>query len=182
MLLKIRVSPKGVFDKLQAATEHPKPLLDIAVFESGKEIARRIHSRVRTNITQGRPEWQPLSKVTTTLKGSEQPLVETGQLRDSFQVIEEGDKVLVGIPEGTTRRDGKSMEMIAQTLEHGVTMEVTDAIRGFFAVSGFPLKLTTRFLVIPPRPFFQPAVDETEAEAGRILGPFVSKLLKELGR
>lgn len=147
---------------------------ETAANEFVHEAAEKLRRKIQDNIAFGRPEWPELSMVTKALKGSEQPLRDSGELLLSIQVQHLGNTALVGIPDGTVRTDGTPMDVVADILEHGAAIRVTDKMRGFLASKGFPLKRTTETVVIPPRRFFEPAVREWRDE--------LVKDLEELGK
>lgn len=141
--------------KLAASFERVMPDLT-------RRVGEELHRRIVENINNGRSEWPPLSGATKIIKGSEQPLIDTGQLLRSIQLQIGADSVLVGIPDGMIREDGTEMDLVAAVMEDGTVFEVTPGVRGFFAGHGIPLRKETRFIVVPPRPFFEPAVKAVE--------------------
>lgn len=148
--------------------------------EMQQALAKALLEEVQKKFDQGSPDWPTLSMVTQELKGSSQPLVDTGQLRDSFQILDLGEAVFVGIPDGMTRDDGTSMELVAGVQENGATIKVTDKVRNFFAGKGFPLRKTTEVVIIPPRAFFEPSVQAVEERLPDILGPILDKMFDDM--
>jgi hypothetical protein len=110
-----------------------------------------------------REGWAPLHPLTKFLKKHDRQLIETGAMEDSIEAWNEGDTWLAGIPPSATNSEGRNLAEIANIHEYGAHVPVTNAMRGFFAANGFPLKASTRFLRIPERPFLRPAADRLES-------------------
>lgn len=144
------------------------------------KIAHKLQENILLGIEVGRPEWPPLSVVTQRIKGHSKPLEESGDLKRAIQVTDTKDRVFVGIPSGLKREDGTPMEVVAGVHENGATIEVTDRTRAFFASAGFPLRSSTKVLVIPARPFLEPALRETEEQIGEIVEEFADQVVREL--
>ena len=70
--------------------------------------------------------------------------------------------------------------MIGAVHEDGATIPVTAGIRRFFASKGFPLRADTKFITIPARKWFEPAVKELEEYAPEILDPLFEDVMKEI--
>jgi hypothetical protein len=128
--------------------------------EAVQKVGQAVLDKVQSNLQNGRADWPALSAATVELRGAGQPLNDAGELLRSFGLTFDGDKAFVGIPEGATRTDGTPMDLVAAILEDGAALEVTPRMRGFLAARGVPLRPDTRVLIVPPRPFFDPALQE----------------------
>lgn len=179
MRLSIRLKPEAAFDGLLAELSGGslQARLDAAMPGMVKAVAETMQRKVVANIENGRPDWPALSGMTVELKGHRQPLVDSGELLRSIQIQYVGETALVGIPDGMKRSDGAAMDEIAARMEDGTTFEVTEKMRRFFAAKGVSLRAETRFLVVPSRPFFEPAVEETREDLPEILEPFLKGIL-----
>lgn len=121
--------------------------------------ATRLRDAIRKSYREGRPEHQRLHPFTIKRKGHGQPLFETGKLADSVKVImvpktEDRTDFSVGI-------EDREQAIKAQVHEAGATLRVTERMRMYLRSIGLKLKKTTRFLTIPPRPVFAPALQES---------------------
>lgn len=162
MKLKISLEDAGEVDDLikeltGAALE--KTLVG-GVRQKVRDAATSLHQKLLQNIDNGRPDWPELSEVTRELKGSDKPLNDSGTLRQAIQLRFVGETALVGIPEGSAYPDGTPVDLVAGVMEEGAVIKVTDRMRAFFGGRGFPLRKDTQVIVIPARPFFEPAVKE----------------------
>jgi len=134
-----------------------------------KEAGERLHAKIVGNFQNGRPDWPALSQVTAELKGHAQPLVDSGMLLRNITLTFVGETALVGIPDGAQYPDGTEVDLVASVMEDGAVIRVTERMRNFFAARGFPLRKETEVIMIPARPFFEPAVKELEDELPEIL-------------
>lgn len=112
------------------------------------------------------PANKPLTKV---LKGSDRPLVDTGELVKSIAgEARTWDEAVIGVLRQRVvrgrRGQARDVKNVAAILHEGATIKVTPKMRAyFFELSRqypglvFPLKPTKRYIVIPRRPFLQAA-------------------------
>lgn len=70
----------------------------------------------------------------------------------------DGRKIRVGVMETG------DMGMIAAVHEFGARIRVTDKMRKWFAAQGYPLKTSTKEIVIPERSFIRAGFDSAERE------------------
>ncbi len=63
---------------------------------------------------------------------------------------------------GVFGKDDSHVLMIARVHEYGVQIDVTDAMRGYLAAIGYPLKKETEQINIPERSFIRTTFDEQE--------------------
>lgn len=182
MAISVRLSSDDELRALIAALKKRvfKAEVEEEVGSTRLKIARLLQENILLGLHSGRPGWSGLHDMTVAMKGSAQPLRDRGELENAIQVIEEGDKVFVGIPEGMKRTDGTSMELVAEVMENGAVIPVTDAVRGFFAANGNPLRKSTQAVVIPARPFFEPALAETEEQISEEIGVLQDRIIEEL--
>jgi len=78
-------------------------------------VVRAFNSRGKSN---GKA-WQPLQPATVKAKGSSKPLIDTGQLRNSVQVINAGGVIFVGVPSKVRSTTGGPLVSIAAVHEYG---------------------------------------------------------------
>lgn len=120
--------------------------------------ATRLRDTIRRMYREGRPEHQKLHPFTIKQKGHGQPLFEHGKLAAAVNVFitpvhEDRTDFSVGVLDGTEA-------IKAQVHEGGATIRVTPKMRTYLRNRGLKLKKSTRFITIPPRPVFLPALQE----------------------
>jgi hypothetical protein len=133
--------------------------------------------------------------MTVALKGSDRPLVDNGDLAQSITYdVEDWDRVIVGVLRDKIVKedDGEteSIKSIAGILHAGVTIKVTDKMRGYFAYKHkqylegkekrpwMPLKPSTKTMVVKPRPFMRVAtLKKMQAEYQKIWSKAVQKAI-----
>lgn len=125
---------------------------------------------VKENINKGNfAANQPL---TTALKGSSRPLVDSGDLVKAITNRPFTFQVVIGVLRKVAKRNkltGKidNIQDIAAILHNGITISVTPKMRRlFFALADEnpkikPLNPKTKVIVIPARPFMEAAVAPT---------------------
>lgn len=82
----------------------------------------------------------------------------------TLKIMEKGGRVKVGWREDTKYDDNTPVYKIAQIQEYGARIPVTDKMRKWFAVQGFPLSKHTTEIVIPPRAFMRQTSDKHKKE------------------
>ena len=82
----------------------------------------------------------------------------------TLKLMEKGGRVKVGWREDTKYDDGTPVYKIAQIQEYGARIPVTDKMRKWFAVQGFPLSKHTTEIIIPPRAFMRQTSDNHKKE------------------
>jgi hypothetical protein len=182
MTMGIRIAPYGKFRKLIRDMSRIEKILEgRRTQEALKQLAEAAKGFIVKGIEEGRDSWDDLNDVTKLLKGKETILIDTGSFINAMSVWQEGKRWYAGIPEGAKGSRGQDLTVVGMVHENGATVPVTDGVRGFFAAKGFPLKPDTKFLMVPPRPWFAPAVEELNEFANEILDPLITDLLKEIG-
>ena len=111
--------------------------------------------------------WAPLHEVTRDMKPGAKILVDMGSLRDSITVFSTGSEIAFG-----------STHPLAAVHEFGVTVRVTEPMRGYLHSLGFHLNPDTSFLVIPARPFLTPAAQQLADEMIDIFEQVASPLTR----
>ncbi len=166
--------------------------------------AGHIQVLMKLNVSRGRSEYAPLHPFTIEQKGSEQTLVNHGDMLNSITIQSRGDlRVMVGLFRGVKHTSGKPIVNIGLVHEFGATIPVTDAIRralgflGMFSIGdardspenreGSNLEDTDKSegaafteIVIPPRPFVRPAWQEGRDEAGKLILRAIEKEARRL--
>jgi hypothetical protein len=85
-----------------------------------KGCAELMRREIRKKLKHGDEKWADLAPVTARRKGKDSPLFDSGQLRDAITVLLFGKNIWwVGIPETAKNRNGVSLAMIGNVLEHG---------------------------------------------------------------
>lgn len=126
--------------------------------EAGPILVRHVREAMEAVV---RPELHPFTAET---KGSEKPL-SGGAMEAAVtwraNFLGSGGGVWVGLPAG-------EMATIGRVHEFGVTIEVTDRMRGYLHAQGLHLAPDTLAVVIPPRPFLRPGIERARAELRRL--------------
>lgn len=120
------------------------------------------------------------SPATVAIKGSSKPLVDSSQLfRGITSAVERWDRAVIGVLKNARymskqgkKWQGSDLMSVAAILHYGCTVGVTDEMRKFFFHMASvepgkwkPLSPKTTTIVIPPRPYLNPAVSaEAKAE------------------
>lgn len=107
-----RAAVAGMGARFKAASERANKQ-EAQLFRS--LVVRAFNSRGATN---GKP-WPKLQRATIRAKGSSKPLIDSGQLRNSIAVIDDGDNVFVGIESKKQRSGGGPLVDIAAVHEFG---------------------------------------------------------------
>lgn len=133
-------------------------------------------SKIKEAINKGKVPGRAKTNadLTIAIKGSDRPLVDSGQLTKSISSeVQSWKLVFVGVNRNRTVTDenGKKTGIItiAQTLHDGAAINVTAKMRRFFFWMAFdkespfrgvvkPLKASTKKIIIPPRPFLHVAL------------------------
>jgi len=181
--LKIDFKPaaKKQLRHLIKALEKPEALLNgPKTQETLKHVAEQGLDFLLAGIQRRRSGWSELSAITKAIKGNDRPLVDTGTFIRAMKAWNEGKAWFAGLPEGATGPGGEDLAVIGAVHEHGATIPVSPEMRAFFAFKGFPLRTDTRFIVVPPRPWFGPAAEETEKYAAKVLPALGDILAREL--
>lgn len=149
----------------------PKPFesrLHKHIGKATRKNALVAEGEIKRDIRAGK--YTPNAEVTTILKGSSRPLVDTGELFKSVVgKLESWDVALIGVLKNKiTKRDSdnkpKDILSIAYVLHFGAKIRVTDKMRRYFYALAkkhpgvIPLSIRKRFIIIPPRPFLKAAI------------------------
>ena len=113
-------------------------------------------AQIRRNIQKGGISGGPLHPVTVALKGSGQPLVDSGNMLKTVSWSISGNHVNIGWS------DPKAAQAAA-VADYGATVTVSEPIRRLFAKVGYPLRQDTTVLVIRPRPIAKDVQDQMHA-------------------
>lgn len=179
---QIRIAPYGKYRKLIRDMQRTEEIFEGERTQKAlKQLAEAGRDFIVNGILGSRKAWQGLSEITKQIKGNDFLLVDTGRFVTSMQVWKEDQRWYAGIRRGAKGKKGEDLTLIGIVQEEGATIPVTDGVRRFFAAKGIPLRKDTKFLVVPPRPWFAPAMAELNEYANEILGPFFDDLIKEIG-
>lgn len=182
MAVAVRIAPFGKYRKLiNDLGRIEKSIYGVKTDKALQTLAETGRDFIVTGINSQRSGWKALSEITKFLKGHDRILVDHGDFVGAMQTWKEGQRWYAGIPEGATGSKGQDLELVGAVQEEGATIPVSDKMRKFFAAKGFPLRADTKYLMVPPRPWFAPAVEELEVHADEVLEPLVDDFLSELG-
>jgi len=110
------------------------------------------------------------SSATIILKGSNEPLVDSGKMRRS--IINKKEKKFNyygGIDPKAVSASGKKISDIALAQNAGYVVPVTESLRSFMASRGITLRADTKVLIVPPRPFLSLAFDKAQPKLQKLL-------------
>ena len=164
----------GDWPRLRYIINDFSPKLRIAIRAAARRNAILVLREIKKGIREQSPggqDFAPLHDLTIEEKRSKagigatksrQALIRHGDLINSFtfEVDELQGSFWVGIKDGTTNSEGVDLNMIARIMELGVTLNVTERMRAYFASQGRPLKKETTHLEVPARPFLEPVFNK----------------------
>ena len=190
------------FEELQLIAKRLSTL-DESVFKkeatkAAHDFGELLYAQIMEWMNSGRPDWPSLSDATVMLrslrdekdtpksgenvlgKGSPQPLVDSGSFKRAIQLEKDDSGSALGI---LVPRDesGKDIQMIAEIMEGGALIPVTDKMRNYLATKGIHLRKTTRVISVPKRPLFNPAADLLDENLAEWLKPYEDNILREIG-
>ena len=151
------------FDKFAALVNPTKfsRRLKKNVGQATRKVGLVAEGKIKESIYSG--DYRKNSMVTITNKGSARPLVDTGQLVQSINSKSvDWQTVDVGVLRRAkvSSHQNKDIIDVATILHFGATIKVTQKMRNYFAAKSReepdkwrPIRSSTRFIVIPPRPF-----------------------------
>ena len=179
--LRAKLTISGDFRKMvRKLGQSEKIFYGKKVQAAQKNLANSAKGFIRGGIENQRAEWKNLHPLTVAIKGGEEILYETGAFFRAMKAWKEGNSWMAGLYPDSKGRKGQDHEMVGDDHENGVTVAVTPAMRRFFAAKGFPLRADTKFISVPPRKWFEPAMKELEEYAPQVLDPLVEEIMKEI--
>lgn len=117
------ITKVGDWAAARAATEAMGTRMVRATERATKQEAQLFRRMVVTAFnTRGKSNgtaWVPNKPSTRKQKGSSKPLIDSGQLRNSVQVVDRGGAIFVGIPNFARRKGGGPLVSIAAVHEYG---------------------------------------------------------------
>lgn len=179
--IRIRiVSEKALDDLVRDMRDSPKKFLAdaekiIAI------IAKEFVYLLVSGIESGGSGWDELSDVTKVIKGGDRKLIDSGSFIGALKAWKDGASWMAGIPDGATGDKGQDLETVGAVHEEGAAIPATDKVRGFFAAKGFPLRADTKFIIVPPRPWFGPAADDLDEMIENAILNMIDDFLEGLG-
>lgn len=144
-----------------------------ATLKNGLIAEGKIKEAINKGKIKGPPKGKTNAELTVLMKGSDRPLVDSGQLvRSITSLVHSWDLVRIGVNRNrtVTSKDGKKTTImkIAKALHDGATFKVSKEMRAYFFWLAFgnedtkgivkPLKAKTKVIVVPPRPFLHAAI------------------------
>lgn len=181
---KFRIAPFGKFRKLiNDMSRIEQHLMGKRTEMAMESLAQMAVNFIVMGIEQGRPGWAELSEMTKAIKGNAHLLIDSRSFINAMKVWPSGTGMgwFAGLPPDAKGAKGQDLNIVGEVHESGVTIEVSEPMRGFFVGKGFPLRDDTKYIVIPPRPWFAPAREELDEHADKVLKPLVDELLARLG-
>jgi hypothetical protein len=179
---KIRIAPYGKWRKLIRDMNRAESILEGRKTQRAMEdLAETAKNTILEGLERGREGWAELSDVTKEIKGGSRLFVDSGSFMRSIGTWKEGKRWFAGITPGAKGDEGQDLEVVGAVQEGGAFVPVSDAMRAFFAARGFPLRGDTKFVRIPARPWFAPAVREFEERIEEELSPWVDDVLEDFG-
>jgi len=148
-----------------------------------EDLADLAYVTIVETLEQQKNAFPPLSAVTQWFRQkqgkSTRTRIDTGDFLRGIQQEIRDKYALVGmlVPRNSK---GDDMEMIAKIMEGGATIRVTSKMRRWFAAQGKPLRKSTMFLHIPPRPVFAAAEAEIDAEVDKVVGKYLDQMLAKV--
>jgi len=119
----VTVKKVGDWNAARAATANMGARMVRATDRATRQEAQLFRSLVVRAFNSGGAtngkRWEPNKPATKERKGSSKPLIDSGQLRNSVQVVEKGDMIFVGVPSNVKRSGGGPLVSIAAVHEYG---------------------------------------------------------------
>ena len=167
----------GDWPRFRYIINNLSPRLKIAIRAAARKNAKLLIREIKKGIKKQAPGgivFDKLHELTVIEKArmrgigfvkSNQALIRHGDLINllTFEINSDGS-FGVGYEKNATNSAGKNINMIASVMESGITIAVTDSVRGYFIAKGTPLKNSTTHLDIPARPFFEPVFNQFKDE------------------
>jgi hypothetical protein len=180
--VSIRIAPYGKYRKLIRDMQRAEKFFEGERTQKAiQQLAEAGRDFIVRGIRDTRESWDDLNDITQQLKGKDDLLVDSGSFVESMTVWQVGKRWYAGLPEGAKGSKGQDLTIVGIVHENGATVPVTDKMRNFFLARGVPLRQETKYLIIPPRPWFEPANEELNEYANEVLAPFMDELIKEIG-
>lgn len=139
----------------------------VALASALQTLGPEMVASIRAEMARVQPGLHPFTVAQT---GRARPLV-GGALEAAVafrvETTARGSYVWAGVPSGAGESGGVDLATLAAIHEYGVTIPVTDAMRGYLHAQGLHLKASTLAVVIPPRPFIGPGLRRFTGNGGR---------------
>jgi hypothetical protein len=178
----IRIAPRGRWEKLIRDLTNINRVLEGEKTDTAlKDLAESGKDFIVRGIEDGREAWKALEDITTRIKGSSKPLVDSGDFVGAMDVWKEGRRWYGGLPAGAKGSKGQDLNTVGAVHEYGATIPVSDGMRSWFAAQGFPLRDETTHITVPPRAWFKPAFEELKEYADEVLRPLIDEILEGIG-
>jgi len=114
----------GDWDKAQRRLSQMLSLMEKNIRAATKKNAQSLRDEIKRTIAQGRSEWPANAPLTIAAKGSSRPLVDHGDLMNSFKDIPLSPTMyFVGVPPGKKNESGIDMAGIAEVHEFGAVIK-----------------------------------------------------------
>ena len=148
-----------------------------------RDLTEVTYKSVKAVFESGEKAFPPLSETTRWLRRQAgqgmTPRIASGDLLRALDyTIGDGEATIgILIPRGSK---GQDLEMIARIMEDGAMIRVTENMRRWFAAKGRPLKRTTLYIRVPPRPVFSSIGPEFDKQIDELVTSSMDDILKAL--
>lgn len=155
----------------------------------------RIIAAFKTSGASSGKAWVKNAPSVVASKRSSKPLINTGDLRQSINVVDMKGVIFVGIPSGKRSRDGKRVTQIGEVHEFGkiILIPVTDKMRKYVMMKmrelGYPpsagrAKFTKGVMIlkIPERSFLRSTGQKYFSNRAKVAARYNKSLAKFMGK
>ncbi len=161
----MKVSKFGKWKQLESVLKNCLPArmekaLNRAATKCALLLVREIKKGIKSQAPGGK-KFTPLAEATIEKKGSSKALIDTGFLLSSITQVIVSDKAFVGLLRGTRNKDGEEMVNIGAIMEFGATIQQPNGVT----------------VVIPPRPFLHPVMEQYKPEIKAIFAEEILGLM-----
>ncbi|HPN93700.1 MAG: hypothetical protein BWY28_02205 [bacterium ADurb.Bin236] len=155
----------GDWNKLERTLKNCAPVkFQIALNKAATKCALLLVREIKKGIVSQSPggkKFEPLAAATIERKGSSKALIDTGFLLNAITQKIQGDKAFVGLLRGTRNKDGDEIVNIGAVMEFGATIQHPNGAT----------------IVIPPRPFLHPVMEQHKEEIKKIFSEAILGLI-----
>lgn len=140
-----------------------------------ESLGPQLLAAIREEMRAAQPDLHPFTVARNG--GRTRPLVGTRideALSWRVEATASGSFVWAGVPASA----GEEVLTLTRVHEHGATIAVTPAMRGYLHAQGLHLKPDTAAIVIPPRPFIKAGLARSRGAAREVVKARVSRALK----
>ncbi len=134
---------------------------------AGKSLGWFMQRKIKKGVRSGSPGGETFTErrpfeMRKALGGGSAASKWYGQMTQAIGYQYKDGRILIGWTSRTSAMYGRKQEFGYQTA-------VTDEIRKKFAIAGYPLRKSTKVILLPDRPFYEPMAGALEPEMGTYL-------------